>query len=446
MKKYVSVLAMILTVFMLCSSLVGCDLLDTLKQNKEEANKQELFKDLKIEDTFEDGKPYHLYFISNGDGTCALKYVTMDPEYEQDFVLEIPEKSPAGDIVTSIDTSMSSGYCYAGTNQDEQTQEFPYILSTERFESMCETAKTNGISDFDYKKLTAFFTHLSLEGVESKEELLNNCPILSCGDIYMYNGSSQIEKIKVHGYLVNYCEWNTEKYEQSLQEFMDLVKKSDTLEQAEACLSIMRYSDPSRVIGITIPKTVSSVNSVNGEIWWRLSNLHTITVDEDNPYMKMVDGCLVNTETGVLEICLNKDGAIPENAGITTIKNHSFEYFDPQFPGPEAEDISVQLTIPEGVTHMEYFWFYIGDYGADNDISNDYIAIQGKIKIALPESLEFIFVNPMHSGYCYEYAGTMQEWLERVECYHDAGDSFAILVKTVDQTDYVELQVPPVKE
>ena len=66
MKKYVSVLAMILTVFMLCSSLVGCDLLDTLKQNKEEANKQELFKDLKIEDTFEDGKPYHLYFISNG--------------------------------------------------------------------------------------------------------------------------------------------------------------------------------------------------------------------------------------------------------------------------------------------------------------------------------------------------------------------------------------------
>ena len=446
MKNQIAFLATLLALFMLCSLFVGCDLFDFTGQTTEEDSKQELFKDLKFEDTFEDGKPYHLYFISNGDGTCALKYVTMDPEYEQGFVIEIPEKSPAGDIVTSIDTAMSSGFSFIDANKDEPLPLVPYIVGAERFEALCQTAIDNCIDDFSYKKFTAFFLRLTLDDLDpqGQEDLLDAYPIVACGDVYVFDtNASQTDKIRINGYLRTYCEWDLAKYKQIMQDIMDMVKKSDTLEQAEASLSTMRYSTPSKVVGITIPKTVTSVD---GKLWWHLDNLQTITVDENNPSLKMVDGCLVNTDTGVLEICLNKDGAIPENAGITTIEDYSLVYFDPQFPSPEAEDISVCLTIPEGVTHMEYSGHDLSCYWDDDDPSNDYIVTRGKIRISLPKSLESINAISLRSGYCYEYAGTIQEWYDCVECYHDAYESQTILVKAADQADYVGIEVLPKQE
>ena len=37
---------------------------------------QPQFKGLTPLDSFEGGEPYRLYFLSNGDGTCTLKYIT----------------------------------------------------------------------------------------------------------------------------------------------------------------------------------------------------------------------------------------------------------------------------------------------------------------------------------------------------------------------------------
>jgi hypothetical protein len=73
MKKSMAVLTFCLALVLLCGCFVGCDVEKDVQQGNGEGTeqdvKEELFRDLKAEDSFADGKPYHLYFLSNGDGT-----------------------------------------------------------------------------------------------------------------------------------------------------------------------------------------------------------------------------------------------------------------------------------------------------------------------------------------------------------------------------------------
>ncbi len=434
MKKQVSVLAMMLTVLMLCVSFAGCDLLESVKQKKEEENKQELFKDLKIEDTFEDGKPYHLYFISNGDGTCALKYVTTDPSYTQDFVLEIPEKSPAGDIVTSIDMIPITRH---SSRLDAPSMHFPYVLTAATMEELCATAKANGISDFDYAKLTAYFLKCSTEGVEEDElkALLSFFPILVESDIYLFDANaSQTEMNKVYGYLLTFCEWDAYKYQQSLEAFMELAKRSDSVEQAELYLTALRSSEANRIVGISIPKTVSAIDN---HLWVNLENLQTVTVAEDNPTLKMIDDCLIDTATGTLLLYKKNTGKIPEDLGITVIEKDAFADFCPELSEPDPEGCVVRIELPQGVTTTRgLIRVPFSRYGEEYGDTADFMYAH----VVLPDSLEEFYVTLGEDNYCFEYEGTMAEWEERVTCYNDDnpdGHPTSIKLKTSDSDGFV---------
>ena len=45
---------------------------------------------------------YEIFYTSNGDGTCYVHKITVNAEQNEPFVLEVPQKSPAGDTVTAI--------------------------------------------------------------------------------------------------------------------------------------------------------------------------------------------------------------------------------------------------------------------------------------------------------------------------------------------------------
>ena len=49
-----------------------------------------------------ENKPYSLEFTSNGDGTCYVSKLYLNNQYQTAFDIVIPEKSPAGDVVTGI--------------------------------------------------------------------------------------------------------------------------------------------------------------------------------------------------------------------------------------------------------------------------------------------------------------------------------------------------------
>ncbi len=85
----------------------------------------------------------------------------------------------------------------------------PGMISVERFEEVIAgRAKENGISDFDYGKLTAYYLKLSLEGLSERgrAELIDAFPIVEKMDVYVFDqNASETEKNKIEGYIKTYC-------------------------------------------------------------------------------------------------------------------------------------------------------------------------------------------------------------------------------------------------
>ena len=84
----------------------------------------------------------------------------------------------------------------------------PGMISIERFEEViCAKALENGISEFDYSKLTAYYLKLSLEGLSERgrAELIDAFPIVEKMDVYVFDqNASETEKNKIEGYIKTY--------------------------------------------------------------------------------------------------------------------------------------------------------------------------------------------------------------------------------------------------
>lgn len=353
------------------------------------------FSALGAADSFEDGNPYHLYFISNGDGTCTLKYVTVDPTFEGDFVIEIPETSFAGDTVTAIDLGQVSG------TKSTQYTDFPYILTASSMEALCKAAQISDMSGFDYKRMLACYLKLSVAGLDANScrELLAAYPIVAFGDIYIFDlGATEKQIEGVYGCLTKYCGWDKEMYQKNVDELVSMAKRSDNREQAELCLTILRDADLRGVVGISIPKTVISIH---GDTWLALSELETVTVAQDHPTFEVIDNCLIDTATGTLKRCLAEGGKIPENAGILTIDAYAFAGCTPTHT-VEGGQMIFHLYIPESVIEVRPDGF-----SGISDVNS--IA---QFRIHLPAGLRSFGSNP--SNPVYYYAGTAQEWNDNV--------------------------------
>ena len=85
----------------------------------------------------------------------------------------------------------------------------PGMITVERFEEViCARALENGISEFDYGKLTAYYLKLTLEGLSerARAELIDAFPIVEKMDVYVFDqNASETEKNKIEGYIKTYC-------------------------------------------------------------------------------------------------------------------------------------------------------------------------------------------------------------------------------------------------
>ena len=91
---------MLTVAFMLCVSCFVFTACDSKSENQNETTNT-TDDSPSAGDTPKDA-PYELEFVSNGDGTCYVSEITINPLYGKEFVLEIPKKSPSGDRVTEI--------------------------------------------------------------------------------------------------------------------------------------------------------------------------------------------------------------------------------------------------------------------------------------------------------------------------------------------------------
>ncbi|MBQ7378441.1 MAG: hypothetical protein IJW70_02025 [Clostridia bacterium] len=85
----------------------------------------------------------------------------------------------------------------------------PGMITVARFEEViCARALENGISEFDYNKLTAYYLKLTLEGLSerARAELIDAFPIVEKMDVYVFDqNASETEKNKIEGYIKTYC-------------------------------------------------------------------------------------------------------------------------------------------------------------------------------------------------------------------------------------------------
>lgn len=382
--------------------------------------------DMEAQESFEDGEPYHLYFLSNGDGTCSLKYITTNPDFKGEYVLEIPETSPKGDVVTAIDVDQTTRV------KRSPHADFPYVMTASTMSELLQAAHDSNISDFDANKLTAYFLKLSVDNLDGRyyQSMIDAFPIVALGDIYVFDSNAGVtETEKVYEYLTEYCGWNQEKYFQSIEEVVALAKQGKSREQVELSLTVLHTADLRNTVEMVIPSTVRSINA---SMWPIMPQLETITIDKDNPTLCMMDGCLVNLETGTLLLYLRDDGGFPDDVEIVTLDSYAFVLSRLQ-PNVEGAQNQVDLHLPESVVEIK-----------DNCFARMEMAYEWKVNIYLPESLRYFGREAQDKAYekwIYHYPGTMQEWKSDV-VFGEASNIDFIYLLTEDAEEPVKFFFP----
>jgi hypothetical protein len=187
----------------------------------------------------------------------------------------------------------------------------------------------------------------------------------------------------------------------------------------------LREVELGKASGMTIPATVTSINQ---KMWASLPALQTVTVAEDSA-LQMIDGCLIDTETGTLKLYLRKDGKFPADADIRVLDANAFASCKLQ-PNANGEG---ELYIPEGVTEIRE------DALTGISVEDAYSA-----HIYLPKSLAYFGGFTSENYNCeviYHYPGTMEEW-EREIVFGKVDWDLAILLLTSDVTNPTVFHFP----
>jgi len=170
-----------LLLFMLCLLLTACNIKPSEPNNTDEPETEDTTS--RVDESWPADRPYELIFVSNGDGTCYVEDIRVNPNYTQEFILEIPEKSPAGDRVTEVRKKYFDSL-------------IPTMMTVETYkkiEQILEARVEAGESGGGYlRMLKQFFSLQSLNNVPDvmKTEILKTYPILALTDVYTCSTST----------------------------------------------------------------------------------------------------------------------------------------------------------------------------------------------------------------------------------------------------------------
>lgn len=124
--------------------------------------------------------PYELVYTSNGDGTCRISDIRINPRHREAFTLTLPALSPEGERVVSVENPDGFGY-----------GNVPYLLLPEDFEALTERLRAHfgeGEDDYTVWFFNNYYYFRSLsdcETEEQKERLLAKYPWAAVTDFYI---------------------------------------------------------------------------------------------------------------------------------------------------------------------------------------------------------------------------------------------------------------------
>ena len=128
------------------------------------------------------GDPYELVFSSNGDGSCKVSDIKVNPKYREAFTLTIPAVSPAGERVTAVENPDGFGYINV-----------PRVLLPEDFEVLLYRIRTHyGKDSATVRSFESYYYFKSLESCSTenlKKDLLDAFPWAAVTDFYILDGA-----------------------------------------------------------------------------------------------------------------------------------------------------------------------------------------------------------------------------------------------------------------
>lgn len=128
------------------------------------------------------GDPYELVFSSNGDGTCKIGDIKVNPKYREAFTLTIPAVSPEGERVTAVENPDGFGYINV-----------PRVLLPEDFEVLLYRIRTYyGKDSSTVRSFESYYYFKSLENCSTenlKKDLLDAFPWAAVTDFYILDGA-----------------------------------------------------------------------------------------------------------------------------------------------------------------------------------------------------------------------------------------------------------------
>lgn len=199
----------LICVLALCNifALTACDVDDLANNESEDDQTTEAPKDTdKDENVEEVSYGYKLIYLSNGDGTCSVVDVDIDPKQKESFVITIPEVSPDGEKVTKVSFSLCQIVPWAMTPADygkmialllNEYCEHPEITEEYIFENGFFDAKV----PFECKKVLSFYAEYDINAEHlteaQKTELLEKYPTLNETPLFVRDPNATLYELRV---------------------------------------------------------------------------------------------------------------------------------------------------------------------------------------------------------------------------------------------------------
>jgi hypothetical protein len=245
------ILAMLLAlILVLVPALTACSF-DFGKDEKESSKKDKDDKDSDDDkDGGKNGAPYSLSYVTNVDGECSVS-IKINPYAEENFVVEIPEKSPKGKVVTNV----SESYFEVAGN-------VPRLLTSEQFDALIKkfekSVGQNKDDQFLMTKIMTYYTPFSMDidvADSIKNAMIEVYPIVKLTPIRVLDTSTSVsELLEISAFFEKYADYTIADHYEDVEEMNEMIE--DSKEKLEP-IEFGNYAD--KLIGVELPDTIEVI-------------------------------------------------------------------------------------------------------------------------------------------------------------------------------------------